>query len=69
VIKDRWARSPAARRAKIEETVLDLAQAARNFDDALGWACAACGGRLTTPQRIRDAMSQRAKLRFREPLD
>jgi len=55
-------------RTRIEETVLDLAQVPRIFDDALGWASAACGRRLTTPQRILDAMSQRAKLRFRTPL-
>jgi hypothetical protein len=55
-------------RTRVEETVLDLAQAARSFDDALGWACAACGGRLTTAQRISDAMSLRAKMRFRLPL-
>ena len=59
----------APQRTRIEETVLDLAEAARTFDDALGWACAACGGRLTTPQRIRDAMARRARLRFREPLE
>lgn len=59
----------APQRTRVEETVLDLAQAARNFDDALGWACVACGGRLTTAQRIRAAMSQRARLRFREPLE
>jgi predicted transcriptional regulator of viral defense system/very-short-patch-repair endonuclease len=55
-------------RTRIEETVLDLTQLARTFDDALGWACAACGGRLTTPQRIAMAMSQRAKLRYRDAL-
>ena len=55
-------------RTRIEETVLDLAETARTFDDALGWACAACGGRLTTPQRIAAAMSRRAKLRYRDAL-
>jgi len=48
--------------------VLDLTQVALTFDDALGWVCGACGGRLTTPQRVRDAMSQRARLRFRDAL-
>ena len=48
-------------RTRIEETVLDLAQAARSFDDALGWASAACGARLTTPQRVSEAMAQRAQ--------
>jgi predicted transcriptional regulator of viral defense system len=55
-------------RTRIEETVLDLADTARTFDDALSWACAACGGRLTTPQRIAAAMNRRAKLRYRNAL-
>ncbi len=55
-------------RTRVEETVLDLAEAARTFDDALGWVCAACGGRLTTPQLVHDAMSDRPKLRFRAAL-
>jgi very-short-patch-repair endonuclease len=56
-------------RTRIEETALDLAQAVRNFDDALGWLCAACGGRRTTPHLIGDAMSKRPKVRFREGLE
>jgi DNA-directed RNA polymerase specialized sigma24 family protein len=58
--------SPAA--VMDHDAVLDLADTARAFDDALGWACAACGGRLTTPQRIAAAMSRRAKLRYRNAL-
>jgi len=53
---------------RIEETVLDLADTARTFEDALGWACAACGGRLTTPQRIAEAIRPRARLRYRTAL-
>ena len=75
LIVHRSARIMAARhpcqappRTRVEETVLDLVQAARSFDDALGWASAACGARLTTPGRITAAMTQRAKLRFRVPL-
>ena len=56
-------------RTRIEETVLDLTEAARNFDDALGWVCAACGGRRTAPYLVRDAMSERQRLRFREGLE
>jgi hypothetical protein len=48
--------------------VLDLADTARTFEEALGWACAACGGRLTTPQRIAEAITQRARLRYRTAL-
>jgi predicted transcriptional regulator of viral defense system len=65
------ARHPAQSppRTRVEETVLDLAQGARTFDDALGWVSAACGGRLTTPQLVGAAMSQRARLRFRAALE
>ena len=55
-------------RTRIEETVLDLSHGARTFDEALGWVSAACGGRLTTPQRIAEAMTQRARLRYRKAL-
>lgn len=75
LIVHRSARIAAARhpcqappRTRIEETVLDLADTARTFEEALGWACAACGGRLTTPQRIAAAITQRARLRYRPAL-
>lgn len=55
-------------RTRVEETVLDLTDTARTFDDALSWVCAACGRRLTTPQLVHDAMSDRPKLRFRAAL-
>jgi predicted transcriptional regulator of viral defense system len=55
-------------RTRVEDTVLDLAGLAREFDDALGWVCAACAGRLTTPAKVGVAMSQRAKQRFRDGL-
>jgi hypothetical protein len=55
-------------RTRIEETVLDLAETARSFEDAYGWVSAACASRLTTPDRILAAMSQRPRLRYRRPL-
>jgi hypothetical protein len=55
-------------RTRIEETVLDLAQTARSFEDAYGWLSAACASRLTTPDRILAAMARRPQLRFRESL-
>jgi hypothetical protein len=55
-------------RTRIEETVLDLADTARTFEEALGWACAACGARLTTPQRIAEAINQRTRLCHRTAL-
>jgi very-short-patch-repair endonuclease len=55
-------------RTRVEETVLDLADQVKEFDDALGWVCAACAGRLTTPVKVRDVMAQRARQRFRDGL-
>ena len=56
-------------RTRVEETVLDLTQAARHFDEAFGWLCQACADRLTTPQRLSDAMALRKKMRWRARLD
>jgi predicted transcriptional regulator of viral defense system len=39
-------------RTSVEDTVLDLVSAARNFDDAYGWISAAVGRRLTTPDLL-----------------
>ena len=52
-------------RTKVEETVLDLTQTSSTFDEAFHWLCQACGGRLTTASRLRAALSQRKKLRYR----
>jgi len=52
-------------RTRVEETVLDLTQTSGTFDEAIGWLCQACGGRLTTAGRLREALSQRKKLRYR----
>jgi hypothetical protein len=60
------ARTPP--RTRIEETVLDLTQAARTLDDACDWLCRACGGRFTTSDRILGAMALRKKLRWRADL-
>jgi very-short-patch-repair endonuclease len=55
-------------RTRVEETVLDLTQAARTFDAAFGWLCQACGSRLTTPDRLLAAMQLRPKMRWRDSL-
>ena len=55
-------------RTRIDETVLDLVDAARDFDAAFNIACAACQRRLTTADRILAAMKRRAKLRWRHEL-
>ena len=55
-------------RTRIEETVIDLTQTARTFDDAFHWLCQACGSRLTTPEHLRSALSQRSRVRHRDGL-
>lgn len=66
----RQARHPASAppRTRIEETVLDLTQAAATLDDAFSWLARACGGRFTTPARLQAAMASRNRLRWRAEL-
>lgn len=75
VVIHRSGRIPQARhpsrlppRTRIEETVLDLAENARAPEDAFDWVFRACGGRHTSPERIRAAMQDRKKLRWRAEL-
>jgi hypothetical protein len=53
---------------RIEETVLDLAQLAPTAEEAVGWAIKACQRRLTKPGLLREAMTQRPRLRWRGDL-
>jgi hypothetical protein len=53
---------------RVEETVLDLTQAARDLDSALSWITRACSARLTTVDRLRTALAQRKKVRWRAEL-
>ena len=55
-------------RTKVEETVLDLTQTARTFDDVCGWVTRAFARDLTDETRLRKAMSVRTKLRWRSDL-
>jgi hypothetical protein len=55
-------------RTKIEETVLDLTQTAKTFDDVCGWVTRAFARDLTDEARLREAMSARTKLRWRADL-
>jgi very-short-patch-repair endonuclease len=55
-------------RTRIEETVLDLTQTAKNIDGAFGWLCQACGSRLITPDLLLIAMDRRRKMRWRDIL-
>ena len=54
---------------RVEETILDLAGAATNLDDVCGWVTAGIGRRLTTEARLREALLQRGKLRWRPELE
>lgn len=60
------ARTPP--QTKVEETVLDLWQAALTLDDAVGWVTRAVGRRLTTADKLRQAMTARSRLRWRSEL-
>jgi hypothetical protein len=55
-------------RTTIEDTVLDLTQTAANFDDVCGWVTRAFARELTDEERLRAAMRQRPKLRWRTDL-
>ncbi|HEY5356168.1 MAG TPA: type IV toxin-antitoxin system AbiEi family antitoxin domain-containing protein [Streptosporangiaceae bacterium] len=55
-------------RTRIEETVLDLAQAAVTLDEALAWIFRSCAERRTTPEHLAQAMRLRPRLRWRAEL-
>jgi len=55
-------------RTMIEETVLDLTQAAATFDDAFSWVSRACQRGLTTPVLLRMRMDMRVALHWRREL-
>lgn len=54
---------------RIEDTVLDLIEAAGSFDEAYDWICRAIGRRRTTAERIRVAMDARLKMRWRRDIE
>lgn len=53
---------------RVEQTVLDLAQAAATFDEVCGWVTRAFARDLTDAARLRAAMDQRTRLRWRSDL-
>lgn len=57
-------------RTRVEDTALDLTQAADSFDDAFGWLARAVGRRLTTAARLRACLEtgRAGGARHREPL-
>ncbi len=53
---------------RVEETIIDLWQAAPNLDDAVGWVTRGLGRRLTTQEKLRDAVAARRRVRWRAQL-
>lgn len=52
-------------RTRVEDTVLDLVEAARDFDEAFAWICRAVGRRRTTAPLLAATAAARAKMRWR----
>jgi hypothetical protein len=55
-------------RTTVEETVLDLTQVAKTFDDVCGWVTRAIARELTDETRLHAAMTKRERLRWRADL-
>jgi hypothetical protein len=51
--------------ATIEDTVLDLVDTAATLADAIGWLTSAFGRELTSEKRLRYAISERPRIRWR----
>ncbi len=66
----RTARHPALQppRTRLEDTVLDLAEAETTAAGAIGWILTACASRRTTPGRLLTAMDGRLRIRRRTML-
>jgi len=56
-------------RTRVEETVLDLIEGARDFDEGYGWICRAIGRRLTTADRVLAALRDRPRFRWRRDIE
>jgi hypothetical protein len=56
-------------RTRVEETVLDLVDCARDFDEVYAWICRAIGRRRSTAARIRAALAARSRIRWRHELE
>ncbi|WP_158602807.1 hypothetical protein [Jiangella rhizosphaerae] len=61
------ARNPP--RTRTEETVLDLVDVTRRPQEVEAWVTSACQRRLTTPDRLADALGLRKKIRWRAMLE
>jgi hypothetical protein len=56
-------------RTRVEATVLDLIECARDFDHAYEWICRAIGRRLTTADRLLIALNARRRFRWRHDVE
>jgi len=52
-------------RTTVEDTILDLVEAARTFDDAYGWISRGVGRRLTSSRSLGTALAARSRIRWR----
>lgn len=55
-------------RTRIDETILDLAEASANLDEVIGWVSRGFGRRLTMPDQLRAAMDLRSAMHWRRDL-
>jgi Transcriptional regulator, AbiEi antitoxin len=56
-------------RTRVAETVLDLIDRARDFDEAYDWVCRAIGRRRTTAAHIHVALAARSRIRWRHEIE
>jgi hypothetical protein len=56
-------------RTRLEETLLDLINGARSFDERYDWICRGIGRRLTTASRIWAALEARPRMQCREDIE
>jgi hypothetical protein len=54
---------------RVEHTLLDLIEAARDFEEAYDWICRAIGRRRTTTDRVRVVLDERPRLRWRHDIE
>jgi hypothetical protein len=52
-------------RTTVEDTILDLVEAAKTFDDAYGWISRGVGRRLTSPPSLSKALAARSRIPWR----
>jgi hypothetical protein len=55
-------------RTRVEETILDLVDGAGTVDEVIGWVTRGLGRRLTVQEKLRAALAQRSRIRWRAAL-